>query len=671
MAFLAPSLMDVEPPQMPGHSPQVALRMLDCSLELLTDPDLFKSADCGLSDHVNHTALAWPGQNGAPSSRIFPYGIVPLSVPYQSQAAHLNSEVIIDPELLGSVKLEGGYSCLSGGPEYDTSSEFRSSTCVDSLVQTIQTKSECRRPSLSSHSFSDPALSQSSPRTKTSQPGQHGYEHNSRGARKTYRCSVASCAKTFHQKSHLEIHVRAHNGYKPFSHQNRFHASTLRELNAKFASMQEGDPVSANEKELWEYFAQLYRHSNKGIKGRGKDRRVSAAGSGSPRRERVRRERVRRERRRCRNVLSRQKGDEQTSEPVASSMDIVLDVFDTFLFDRLYATAFPRSFVAGASPKVIEDATATFSSMRELPTAVRSLNQFWNLEPSQYAVLSAWPRDNIWRQTLSLYLITWLFGFFVYFICASLSYLFIFDHATFTHPKYLKNQVSLEIKQALRALPIMAVFTVPFFVGEVQGYAKLYDAPADAPFWLYNILQFPLFICFTDFFIYWIHRGLHHPTVYRTLHKPHHKWIMPTPYASHAFHPLDGFAQSVPYHVFPFIFPLNKIAYVALFAFINIWTVFIHDGEYVANSSIINGAACHTMHHLYFNYNYGQFTTIWDRFGGSYRKPNEALFKRESKMSKQEWERQCKEMETVQREVEGDDDRNYSDEARRLQKKVM
>lgn len=88
-------------------------------------------------------------------------------------------------------------------------------------------------------------------------------------------------------------------------------------------------------------------------------------------------------------------------------MDIVLNVFDTFLFDRLYATALPRSSTAGASHKVIKDATATFSSMRELPTAVRSLNQFWNLEPSQYAVLSAWPRDNIWRQTLSLYLITW------------------------------------------------------------------------------------------------------------------------------------------------------------------------------------------------------------------------------------------------------------------------
>ena len=163
----------------------------------------------------------------------------------------------------------------------------------------------------------------------------------------------------------------------------------------------------------------------------------------------------------------------------------------------------------------------------------------------------------------------------MYFTCASLSYLFIFDHATFTHPKYLKNQVRLEIFQAMKAMPFIAIFTVPFFVAEVRGYAKLYDPPADAPFSLYNFLQFPFFIAFTDCFIYLIHRGLHHPKFYKTLHKPHHKWIMPTPFASHAFHPLDGFLQSVPYHVFPFIFPLQKFAYVALFAFINFWTVMI------------------------------------------------------------------------------------------------
>jgi len=77
------------------------------------------------------------------------------------------------------------------------------------------------------------------------------------------------------------------------------------------------------------------------------------------------------------------------------------------------------------------------------------------------------------------------------------------------------------------------------------------------------------------------------------------------------------------------------------------------------------------MHHLYFNYNYGQFTTLWDRLGGSYRKPNKELFRRETKMGKQEWKRQAEEMETIVQQVEGDDDRSYEDEARRIQKKVM
>ena len=37
--------------------------------------------------------------------------------------------------------------------------------------------------------------------------------------------------------------------------------------------------MSQHEKELWEYFASLYKNSNKGIKGRGKDRRITATPS--------------------------------------------------------------------------------------------------------------------------------------------------------------------------------------------------------------------------------------------------------------------------------------------------------------------------------------------------------------------------------------------------------
>lgn len=45
-------------------------------------------------------------------------------------------------------------------------------------------------------------------------------------------------------------------------------------MTSKFASIQDGDIVPAADKEIWEYFAKLYKNSNKGIKGRGKDRKV-------------------------------------------------------------------------------------------------------------------------------------------------------------------------------------------------------------------------------------------------------------------------------------------------------------------------------------------------------------------------------------------------------------
>ena len=79
----------------------------------------------------------------------------------------------------------------------------------------------------------------------------------------------------------------------------------------------------------------------------------------------------------------------------------------------------------------------------------------------------------------------------------------------------------------------------------------------------------------------------------------------------------------------------------------------------MADHPAINGAACHTMHHLYFNYNYGQFTTLWDRLGGSYRKPDEGLFDKEKKMAQDEWKKQSEGAEKIMKEVEGDDFREY------------
>ncbi|RKF57379.1 putative zinc finger protein ozf [Erysiphe neolycopersici] len=172
-------------------------------------------------------------------------------------------------------------------------------------------------------------------------------------SRKRYQCTIEGCTKSFFQKTHLDIHERAHTGVKPYSckqpgcnrtfsqlgnlktherrhtgerpyqceicgkrfaqrgnvrahrivhdqakpyvcilddcgkqftqlgnlksHQNKFHITTLRTLTERWASVQDGDSVPAADKELWEYFAKLYKNSNKGIKGRGKDRKVGSS----------------------------------------------------------------------------------------------------------------------------------------------------------------------------------------------------------------------------------------------------------------------------------------------------------------------------------------------------------------------------------------------------------
>ena len=36
----------------------------------------------------------------------------------------------------------------------------------------------------------------------------------------------------------------------------------------------------------------------------------------------------------------------------------------------------------------------------------------------------------------------------------------------------------------------------------------------------------------------------------------------------------------------------------------------------------MNSSAHHTVHHLEFNYNYGQYFTLWDRIGKSYKRPD-------------------------------------------------
>lgn len=317
-------------------------------------------------------------------------------------------------------------------------------------------------------------------------------------------------------------------------------------------------------------------------------------------------------------------------------MDLILRFSDDYFLDSLWAHILPLSAFAG--PDLLASVNAT--SLPLLSSHTSKWSQIVSYIPhpplsdhllssaaSPAPLVSAWPRDYVPRQLISLFFLTLVGIHFLYFAFAYLSYKFIFNHDMMKHPRFLKNQVKLEIQQSLRSFPWMIILTLPWFQGEVMGYSRLYD-DVETYGWPYFVFSIFLFLFFTDYCIYWIHRWEHHPICYKWLHKPHHKWIIPTPFASHAFHPLDGYLQSVPYHLFIYIFPLHRKLYLGLFVFVNFWAILIHDSDMITGhplEKVINGPAHHTLHHIYFTVNYGQYFTWADRMSNSYRQPESEL----------------------------------------------
>lgn len=91
----------------------------------------------------------------------------------------------------------------------------------------------------------------------------------------------------------------------------------------------------------------------------------------------------------------------------SASMDIALELCDTYFFDYLYSAILPAQSAVYTSSKDGLNNTTSLHSRQPSSWQFEPATQFISFPPGEAAYTSQWMRDNIYRQFLSLVLVTW------------------------------------------------------------------------------------------------------------------------------------------------------------------------------------------------------------------------------------------------------------------------
>ncbi|PHH61562.1 hypothetical protein CDD81_8143 [Ophiocordyceps australis] len=305
-------------------------------------------------------------------------------------------------------------------------------------------------------------------------------------------------------------------------------------------------------------------------------------------------------------------------------MEVVLDYVDAAVLDVVYESA--RQRIQLNFCPLLHDKAPSLESVGALRKLAANLCHLATDTDS-------WARHSMLRQSISIFLLTWLLPTFFYFFFGTICYYQNFDPSLKNHPKFQPCQVRREMVDSLLALFWGSVLTVPVLLAQIHGFSKIYQFGSAS--WWYEVAQFPFFVLFSDTCMYWLHRIFHAPALFKLLHSKHHQYVIPTPFSAYAFDPLEAWIMSLPLYAFGFIWPMSDFAQLAVFCGTNVWTFLLRTTPHALYPLLAiptcqmlmtlladdNRDQFHTVHHKNINVNFGQYLPLWDRLGGTYRDP--------------------------------------------------
>jgi len=151
-----------------------------------------------------------------------------------------------------------------------------------------------------------------------------------------------------------------------------------------------------------------------------------------------------------------------------------------------------------------------------------------------------------------------------------------------------------------------------------NGYVPMLSLPDD---YLLVILVIFLIPIWETFYFFLIHRLIHWPPLYRTVHHLHHRNTNVAPWSGMSMHPVEHlfFFGSVLIH---FIVPANPLIIIFHLMYYSLSAISTHTGYLgltLGGRMILPlGTFHHQLHHRYFECNYGGLEIPMDKWTGSF-----------------------------------------------------
>ena len=180
------------------------------------------------------------------------------------------------------------------------------------------------------------------------------------------------------------------------------------------------------------------------------------------------------------------------------------------------------------------------------------------------------------------------------------------------------------VQQAVIHVGLGHLVAVPagIYVLSIVLGPRLSFAPAEFS-WFACCLYLVLYHVLFDTWFYWTHRALHHPSIYKYIHKQHHQFYIPVAIAAGYAHPLeDLFVNAGSTVIGPLLFPSHVWTWAIYYAVRMHETVDAHSGfdfpwsPWHYTGWFHGGASRHDWHHSHQTGNYGGFF-FWDWLCGT------------------------------------------------------